>query len=411
MKHLLIALSLVGAVALAGCSYNVNVNVPSFGDKAGSGGDGEVPSDNSSQMPEDGGPDGSGDAGSSSLSDDGGDGEASANDSGASSWKEIAYAVGGHLVGAQHGYLWYAFDTLALPGQPITLQARLQSIRNFKGVSGVKVAFVRDGRRIGSAMTDADGSASLEWTPPKADIYTLDVEITDIPDSADAKVGQLQPTVLVVSAQPANTPFVVIDLDHTVVASSFFRVLVGGASPMADSVRVARRINEDYGIIYLTHRPDLLTAKSKTWLRSNGYPAGPLLVSDIRGLIEGSGEFKTAKIKQLRKVYPKTAIGIGDKYSDAQAYVDNGMEAFLIPHYDRNDPDEIRDAARQIADLTGKGRLNVVDNWSQVEKGIFQNQAYPPDAYRRDMLSRARRLEQQQEDEEEDDDDDDEEDD
>ncbi|MFP4055231.1 MAG: hypothetical protein ACLFV7_15345, partial [Phycisphaerae bacterium] len=244
--------------------------------------------------------------------------------------------------------------------------------------------------------------------------YHFEAKMLRVPENTDANVAKVEPAPLVVLARPKDEKFVVIDLDHTVVADSFWRVLLGGARPMADSVRVTRRIAREYSIIYLTHRPDLLARKSRGWLDEHGYPTGVLMVGTLEDAIGDSGAYKTARLGDVTERFSRLEIGIGDKYSDAQAYVNHRMTAYLIPHYDPDDLDEVRKAARSIRQIDDKGRLNVVDGWSQVEAGIFRGKEFPPGQYVRQLESRADRLRREDrddddEDDEDDDDDDDEE--
>jgi len=252
--------------------------------------------------------------------------------------------VGEVTVGAEHGAIFYAFDTLAYPREAVDLTARVQSAKNLEMIADVTVGFFRGGERIGSAVTDEDGLATIQWTPPKAGGYEFEAQIIAVPGEAFTELLEITPAPLVVMAWPKDKAFVVVDLDHTVVDSSFFRVLLGGARPAADSVRVMRRIARRYGIVYLTHRPDLLTRTSKAWLRENGYPPGPLLVSELKEAFGDSGKFKTAKLAAVTEAFPNAKIGIGDKLSDAQAYVDNGLVAYLIPHY-KDKPESMRKMA------------------------------------------------------------------
>jgi len=150
-------------------------------------------------------------------------------------------------------------------------------------------------------------------------------------------------------------------------------------------------------VIYLTQRPDLLTRKSKAWLRANGYPVGPLLTGELKHALD-SGAFKTARLKDLRAVYPNVAIGIGDKISDAQAYVDNGLTAYLIPHY-KAKPKDLRKLAREIRGLRGRGRLHVVEDWRQIERGIFDGASWPPETFARMLERQADRLEREKKEE------------
>ena len=80
-----------------------------------------------------------------------------------------------------------------------------------------------------------------------------------------------------------------------------------------------------------------MTHRSKGWLRQQGYPPGVLLVSKMSQALGDSGEYKTARLAALKESFPNIKIGIGDKVSDAQAYLENGLETYLIPHYEDDD--------------------------------------------------------------------------
>ena len=307
--------------------------------------------------------------------------------------RDIASSTAGSIfLAAEKGVLFYAFDTLAYPKERVDLVVQLQSTRDMKGIVGVTVDFRLGKKLLGSAKTDKDGRATLSWTPPAEGNYKLTAKPSAVPDDAANAILDVTPAPLLVAARPKKTKFVVIDLDHTVVASSFFRVLIGGAKPMADSVDVTKKIAKKYGIIYLTHRPDLLTSKSKSWLSEKGYPPGPLLVSKLKEAFGDSGKFKTARLKAVRKSFPNVGIGIGDKLSDAQSYVDNGMTTYLIPHY-KQKPKDMRKMADKVAKLRGRGLLNVVDGWREIEAGFFRDKKFSPDEYVRRLRARADQLE------------------
>ena len=326
-------------------------------------------------------------------------------------WKDTAVKVAGEIfLATENSVLFYAFDTLAYPNTPVDLVVKLQTVRRAKGISGVEVGFGDGDKLLGTAETDDSGVAKLTWTPPTEGDYKLQARIRKASGDASADLLRTAPAPLLVSARAKGTRFVVIDLDHTVVDSSFFRVLVGGAKPMADSVAVTNRIAKKYSLIYLTHRPDLLTRKSKQWLREHGYPSGPLLVSELRESLGDSGKFKTARLKDVRKLYSNVAIGIGDKYSDAQAYVDNGLTAYLIPHY-KQKPKDMLKTAKQVRRLEGKGRLNVVSGWKQIEQGIFGSKKFAPKVFAGNLEKSARKLASEQQRRRDDDDDDDDDDD
>jgi hypothetical protein len=332
--------------------------------------------------------------------------------SGGGGLEGLAYGIGSHLVGAEGDCLFYGFDTLAYPDSEIELAAGVRDVQSqLDGASGVTVGFYRGETLIGRSVTDRNGIATVRWTPPRVGDYTFQARILRAPERLGEDFRRASPAPLIVSARRKSEKFAVIDLDHTVVASSFWRVLLGGAKPMAESVRVTRRIARRHSLIYLTHRPDLLTRKSRRWLNEQGFPTGVLMVSSLSQAIGDSGVYKTARLSKVRKRFPNVEIGIGDKYSDAQAYVDNGMTAFLIPNYDRGDVEELRAAARSIRRLEGKGRLHVVQGWEEIEDVIFGNKRFPPGRMVSYLEGRASRLAAREREEDDDDDDDDEEDD
>jgi hypothetical protein len=304
----------------------------------------------------------------------------------------IRRGAGEVLLDAENGAVFHALDTLAYPRQPVDLVAQLRSAADLKPIAGATVAFTRGDWVAGRITTDANGVAAMRWTTPEAGNYSFEAGIVAVPnENFRDMLGVKAP--LLVAARDGKALQVVVDLDHTVVDSSFFDVMVGGGKCMADSVEVLGRASKRYGIIYLTHRPDLLTRKSKSWLAYNGYPSGPLLVSEMKDLLD-SGKFKSAKLAVLRRDFPGVAIGIGDKPSDAQAYVDNGMSAYLIPYYKKN-PKDMRALAAEIRALRGQGRLQVVDNWRQIEQGIFSGKQFPPEDFARQLEARADQIEAQ----------------
>ena len=391
---ILLAAAIAAAMVLAGC---INVRPPDIDVNLDLGDDGE-------RRPRDRDDDGGSSRryGPSQLPDSG---------SGSSSWRSIVRDVTGKVtLAAEQGVVFYAFDTLAYPGREVDLAVRLQSGGDLKGIEGVTVAFYDGKELLGLGKTDGRGCVIRQWTPPAEGDYHFTARIVCVPEGARMAMLDVSPAPLLVAARGRRAKLVVIDLDHTVVDSGFFRVLTGRARPMSGSVEVVERIAEVYTIVYLTHRPDLLTRKSKIWLSRNGYPAGPLLVSELSEAFGDSGTFKTAKLRAIRKAYPNVKIGIGDKLSDAQAYVDNGLTAYLIPHY-KDKPKDMRKMSGQVRRLRGRGRLHVVDGWDEIEAGVFRGREFAPDDYARRLRRRADRLDDEKRDrkrrEKDDDDDDD----
>jgi hypothetical protein len=279
------------------------------------------------------------------------------------------------LFGGRQGYLFTASDAVALPGEEVLLRAHLQGGDLLRDQPGYVVRFSRGGEYYKAAETDRDGLAAVSFTPPEAGDYVFRVELSPngFPDQPP------EPVEAFVLCRRADTPLVIIDLDKTVVASGFQQVLVGTPEPMADSVEVMKRLAKEYTPIYLTHRPDLFGPKSRAWLREHDYPGGPLLLSDIGGFLKGSGAFKSAMLGDIRRRFKGNAVGIGDKVSDAVAYHDHGLRAFLIIQ-----PDETAGAAglRQLADSLDPlpDAVQVVTGWREIERAVFEGATFPKTA-------------------------------
>jgi hypothetical protein len=304
-------------------------------------------------------------------------------------WGDVAGRILGNIfLGAEKGIVFYAFDSLAYPGQPVNLCAKLQEVKMLSPVSGVTVAFDGPSGRVGEAKTDGKGLACIRWTPPRPGDYNFTAKITKAPEDKSGLLSGLTPASVLIAARQKDVPFVVIDLDRTVVNGNFFVALMGGAKPMPYSVRVTNKLAGRYGICYLTHRPDLLTDKSKSWLKGNGYPQGVVLVSEIKEAFADSGKYKTATLKMLTKAYPNTKIGIGDKISDARAYIANGMTAYLLP-YVKDEPEDMLKLAWEIRRADTGEKLQVVSDWRQIEQGIFEGKRFPAKTFCDKLIKQA----------------------
>ncbi|MDY7011154.1 MAG: hypothetical protein SVV80_10445 [Planctomycetota bacterium] len=307
---------------------------------------------------------------------------------------------------AEHGTLFYAFDMLAQTGKPTELLARVIYVKKFEEVEKATVEFTLGKELLGKVLTDKDGYARLKWTPPKSGDYEIKAKITAVPEDDYKDMLKVTPASLLVSARPKDAHFIVIDLDHTVVDSGFAKVVFSDtAKPMARADKVVKELSGKYGIIYLTHRPDLLGNKSKDWLTGNGFVRAPLLVSSLKQSIGDSGKFKSERLAELRKDFPNIRIGIGDKISDVEAYVANDMTGYLIPNYNRDDDDagDFRKLAKKIRKLDS--RIHVVDGWEEIRAGIFKSQKFPPAAYADRLDARAKQLDEEKKKKDDDDDD------
>ena len=328
--------------------------------------------------------------------------------------EQIARIATGITLGATHGAVFHAYDTLALPGEPIDLTVRLRRAETLQSVAGATIAYTLESapadpnappsvpdrpRPLGKAVTNAQGYASIRYTPAVAGDTVVTASIQAVADTAGESMLEVSAARLLVAARPKEAELIVVDLDHTLVASGFHTVLLGSARPMADSQRVLGEIARGHTVVYLTHRPDLLAVRSKRWLSDHRYPPGPVLMGNVSGLLAGSGPFKSARLSDLRRVYPNIRLGIGDKVSDARSYADNGIAAYLIPHLP-DKPKTLRQLAREIRRLPET--VQVVHNWRELRDGVMAGRRYPPKRLAQWLIRRARRLEASQDEEDDD---------
>ncbi|MGB3194842.1 MAG: hypothetical protein WBC39_06090 [Phycisphaerae bacterium] len=265
-------------------------------------------------------------------------------------------------------------DLIVTPGKEVQLKASLRTGLRLEGIPGRRIQFFRDDKLVGESRTDDDGNATATWqVPPAPGDYLFAVRVH--PD--DQPKRPAPDAELLVAARPTDAKIAVTDLDKTVVASGFLRVLAGGAKPMPGAAVVLERLAKDHTIVYLTHRPDVFGPSSRKWLAENRFPRGPVLTSTVSGFLAGSGRYKTDRLDDLKRTFKNLAVGIGDKLSDAQAYVENNVKSILILDVDWSEDDwkDYQKLADQLAQLPDT--IHVVTNWSQISEILFQNAQYP----------------------------------
>jgi len=288
------------------------------------------------------------------------------------------------------GRVLLARDVLCRPGEEVALAASLRGGFRLEGVEGVRIQFHLQERRLAQVASGSDGDAAVGWTAPaEPGDYRIRVRVkpADQPANEDDRVP---PTRLLVAVRKPDVPLAIVDLDKTLVASGFHRVLLGGggAEPMAGSRTVLARLARTHTLVYLTHRPDFLGPTSKTWLDGHGYPLGPVLTSTLGGLIRGSGRYKSRRLTEIARTFKTLKVGIGDKVSDARAYAARGLTSVLILHVDwsEDDPEDYEDLADDLADLPET--VHVVTNWSAVAEVLFEGASRPAGP----MVRRLRRV-------------------
>jgi phosphatidate phosphatase APP1 len=238
-----------------------------------------------------------------------------------------------------------ALDALARPGEEITLCARLER-EGVKGIhpdiAGAPLVYVLEGRRIGRAVTDDDGTAELRWRAPAGGRADLRVEVRTEEGSGYAAA----PSTLLVAVRDGARPILITDIDHTIadIASLKFPFEEPEDIPeRPGAARVLRSLAERYDIVYLTARDDAYVERTRRWLAIRGFPAGPVFHRDLTLTRLSAGDFKTGFLRGLKKAWPGCRVGVGDRTEDVEAYRGAGLEAILIGD------DDLPEGARRAA--------------------------------------------------------------
>ena len=241
-----------------------------------------------------------------------------------------------------------AEDLLALPQSKIKLTARLERyVMRFVDppVRGETIEFFDGDARIGSAVTDARGFASIEVDAGPAGRRRFRVA-TRRTDEA-----------LVVHVLSPGAPVLVVDLDHTLVDIGTTRFAFAAnrtIKPLEGAVDVAKRLSARYEIAYLTARDHSFLAKTREWLRLQELPDGPVFLRRKRFWSQSSLDHKRGRLEELKRTH-RLVAGVGDLPTDAKAYLANGMAAYLI------------DPRGALPDMDGVVRVRT---WKELEEKL-----------------------------------------
>jgi hypothetical protein len=293
----------------------------------------------------------------------------------------------GALLGTDGNYVFIVQDALTTPGEPVELNARLEEGDLLQGRPGWVIRFHRGDALFKASATEGDGSATVLFTPDDPGETTFTASVSPM----GLQHAPPEARTFTVYARPPETPIVLCDLDKTVVATGFETVLMGNPKPMDRSAAVLHRIARNHQVVYLTHRPDYFSVKSRQWLWENDFPRGPVLLASVSGFLSGSGAYKTRAIRQMQEQFTNIQAGVGDKVSDAMAYHDTGLRSFLIVQEPTgDDPEPYRELADTLAELPEA--VEVVTHWNQVEEAFFNEVHYPAKDMVKDLRSRAEEL-------------------
>ncbi|MBN2446484.1 MAG: hypothetical protein JXO22_07160, partial [Phycisphaerae bacterium] len=202
-----------------------------------------------------------------------------------------------------------------------------------KGLANLEINFSIAGQPVGTATTNSHGRAMLECTP--SDLTTHDFTArTDRSDAALSCTGQL-------FVWDSDQSAIVVDIDKTLCDTDHDHLYLKASDdspPIVGAAEALTALASDYYIAYLTARPHFLFDKTRQWLADNGFPDGPLLMAQGWKSTIRYERYKRRELLRLREFATNLLIGIGDRESDAEAYVANGMLAIHMTSETKTNP-------------------------------------------------------------------------
>jgi len=221
-------------------------------------------------------------------------------------------------------------DCIIVPGQPTVFQCSVAlklSLAWGEDKPGETVEFYYDGRLVGRAITDKNGTATLvaNVTPGKAKTFKARVVRRAARDVwGEGRVFYFDP----------HKTIIAVDMDETVSRTNYSDLFIADldrhSAPIEGAAAVLTRLSKDYHIIYTSARPRFLNDKTREWLAEHGFPAGPVANALKFEACLAQAKYKSGICRALRARFPNLLIGIGDKRADEQAYGENNMLAIIL---------------------------------------------------------------------------------
>lgn len=169
-----------------------------------------------------------------------------------------------------------------------------------------------------------------------------------------------------------GTPVIVCDIDGTIYFGGDWGGGAGGefagiANPenAAPGASVAlKELSRDFGIVYLTAREEVFRGKTEQFLRMAGFPPGPLVMWDATQDPVSRAALKKRRLRRLMADWPEVVWGIGDRWSDVEAYRAVGCGVVLI---DRGQSEEVQTRV--------EGQEYAVRGWKEIAALIRKGMA------------------------------------
>jgi hypothetical protein len=257
-------------------------------------------------------------------------------------------------------------DTLAIPGQLATIEARLTSSTGIAmmGLGGEPIELLVNGNVVATGMTGGDGKVFLRYRPPKQGQkgHTMRVRVRlgnslrVLPAEGEAHlaVWEQRDPILVVelaSLMEQLTTRLPVPLPLPLIGAT----LDLEWKPMPDAAQELAKLTQFYyHVIYVAWLPspdaDGFRAMHQTrmWLAHHQFPPGYVLVLPSGGML---GE----KLDELREAGWKTLkVGVGRSKVFVETFLERRLEAVMVPEPSGEAPPKAR----------------VAKDWKEVRKKI-----------------------------------------
>ncbi len=127
---------------------------------------------------------------------------------------------------------------------------------------------------------------------------------------------------------------IAVDIDNTISRTDYDKLLLTNIPQKSPPVPGARdtldALSRHYNILYLTARPHFLLEKTRYWLGTYRFPAGPVVTAPRLKDAARPARWKARALDGLRVRWPDLLIGIGNHNADAAAYAYNNMLPVII---------------------------------------------------------------------------------
>jgi hypothetical protein len=171
-----------------------------------------------------------------------------------------------------------AFDNIALPDQPVSLEASLRR----SGLLGmlhppiggeVLLFYRKEANLLGEKLTDVGGVARIPYRTTKPGIYPFTVRLKENPRY------QAEPSEASLFVRDPNHCLFFVVAEETLGGMGSLEFLLKPPEkilPAPNSCDVLTRLSHHYDIVYLTALDRNSSGKMRKWLHTHKYPKAPL---------------------------------------------------------------------------------------------------------------------------------------